>query len=62
MSAEDRHGHDPGRRGRTAQHFGVGGEPLPVLGGLRGLGKIALAIVALVGVTAIITAVVALLY
>lgn len=62
MSAEDRHGNDPGRRKRTSQHFGVGGEPLPVVGGLRGLGKIGLAVVALAGTTAIIAAVVALLY
>lgn len=61
MNAQDRLGDSP-RDHRTSQHFGVGGEPLPLIGGLRGLGKIALATVALIGATGIIAAVVALLY
>lgn len=67
MSAENRHGEGPRRagarrQGQTSQHFGVGGEPLPLVGGLRGLGKIGVAVVALVIATAVIAAVVALLY
>lgn len=59
--SEDRAGN---RRGGDAssQSFGIGGEPSPLVGAVRGLAKVAGAVGALVAATAVIAAIVALLY
>lgn len=64
MSGADDHGHEGTRRRliTTSQHFGVGGEPSPLVGGLRGLGKIGAAVAVLLAITAAIAAVVAVVY
>lgn len=66
MSADDRHEPRPRQlRRRSAgapQHVGIRGDPAPVMGGLRGLAKVAVATVALAVASALLAAVVALLY
>lgn len=59
--SEDRAGNR--RRGGTrSQSFGIGGEPSPLVGAARGLAKVAGAVGALVAATALVAAIVALLY
>lgn len=53
----------PRRRGAaSSQSFGIGGEPSPLFGAVRGLAKLVGAVGVLVVTTALVAAVVALLY
>lgn len=59
----DDRSHSPRRRGdRSSQTFGIGGEPSPLLGAVRGLAKVVGAVGVLVVTTALVAAVVAVLY
>ena len=51
----------PSKQAKSSETFGVGGEPSPIVGGIRGLSQVATGVGALVVGAAVIAAVVALL-